>query len=109
LGICQNLSTAFHPQTDSISENKNQWVEQYLRLITANQSDWSGWLAVATLVHNNLVNATISFPPSQLLVGWEPPLTPEQGTKSNNLMAGQHAENLQNNRALAIEALNKVA
>jgi hypothetical protein len=60
-------------------------------------------------VHNNSANATTGFPPSQLLVGWEPPLTPEQGTKSNNLTAEQHVEHLHNNRTLAIEALNKVA
>ena len=30
LGIQQNLSTAFHPQTDRLSEWKNQWVKQYL-------------------------------------------------------------------------------
>jgi Integrase zinc binding domain len=30
LGIAQNLSTAFHPQTDGLSERKNQWIEQYL-------------------------------------------------------------------------------
>jgi len=30
LGVQQNLSTAFHPQTDGLSERKNQWVEQYL-------------------------------------------------------------------------------
>ena len=30
LGIEQNLSTVFHPQTDGLSERKNQWVEQYL-------------------------------------------------------------------------------
>jgi len=30
LGIQQNLSMAFHPQTDGLSERKNQWVEQYL-------------------------------------------------------------------------------
>ena len=75
----------------------------------ANQSDWSDCLAVATLVYNNSANATTSFPLHQLLIAWEPPLTPEQGTKSNKLMAEQHAENLQNNRTLAIEALNKVA
>jgi transposase InsO family protein len=36
LGIHQNLSTVFHPQTDGLSERTNQWVEQYLRLITTN-------------------------------------------------------------------------
>ena len=30
LGIQQNLSTAFHPQTDGISERANQWLKQYL-------------------------------------------------------------------------------
>jgi transposase InsO family protein len=30
LGIRQNLSTVFHPQTDGLSERKNQWIEQYL-------------------------------------------------------------------------------
>ena len=34
LGITQNLLTAFHPQTNSLSEHKNQWVEQYLQLVT---------------------------------------------------------------------------
>ena len=35
LGIQQNLSSAFHLQTDGLSERKNQWVEQYLHLVTA--------------------------------------------------------------------------
>ena len=30
LGIKCNISMMFHPQTDSLSERKNQWVEQYL-------------------------------------------------------------------------------
>jgi len=54
LGVAQNLSTAFHPQTDGLSERKNQWVEQYLRLLTAGQQeDWSKWLSIATAVHND--------------------------------------------------------
>ena len=41
LGIMQNLLTAFHPQTNGLSERKNQWVEQYLQLITsAAPEDW---------------------------------------------------------------------
>src|ERR1700760_4846605 len=39
LNIHQNLSTAFHPQTDGLSERKNQWVEQFLRMVTTAQQD----------------------------------------------------------------------
>ncbi len=50
LGIQRNLSTAFHPQTDRLSERKNQWVEQYLRLVTSNNpKGWTHWLVLATV------------------------------------------------------------
>jgi transposase InsO family protein len=78
LGINQNLSMAFHPQTDGLSERTNQWVEQYLRLITVNQAKWSKWLAMATAVHNNSRNSTTGFAPNELLIGWEPPLVVQQ-------------------------------
>ena len=54
LGIQQNLSTTAHPQMDGLSEQKNQWIEQYLRLVTGGQPEnWPDWLAIATAVHNN--------------------------------------------------------
>jgi hypothetical protein len=78
LDINENLLTAFHPQTDSLSERTNQWVEQYLCLITVNQTNWSKWLLMATAVHNNSRNSTTGFAPNELLIGWEPPLTADQ-------------------------------
>ena len=33
LHVQQNVSTAFHPQMNGLSERKNQWVEQFLRLV----------------------------------------------------------------------------
>ena len=33
LQIRQNISSAFHPQTDGLSERANQWIEQFLRLV----------------------------------------------------------------------------
>jgi hypothetical protein len=65
LKINQNLSSAFHPQTDGISERKNQWVEQYLRLVTsASPEDWTHWLAIAMAVHNNWKNETTGLLPN---------------------------------------------
>jgi len=63
-------------------------------LITTNQEDWSDWLAVAMLVHNNLANSTTGFTPNKLLIGWEPPLTAEQGELSNNITAEEQATKL---------------
>ena len=77
LEIQQNISMAFHPQTDGLTKRTTQWVEQYLRLITANQEDWSNWLAIATVIHNNARNATTGYSLNQLLIGLEPNLIPE--------------------------------
>ena len=87
LGIQQNISMAFHPQTDSLMERTNQWVEQYLHLILANQKDWSTWLPVATMVHNNLASVTTGKTPHQLIIGITPPLSPEQQNNVNNVLA----------------------
>ena len=85
LGIEQNLSSAFHPQTDGLSERKNQWIEQYLRIVTSQHpEDWTNWLALATAVHNNRRNATTGLSPNQILLGIEPPLVPQKETPTGN-------------------------
>jgi len=110
IGAKQNLSTAFHPQTDGLSERKNQWVEQYLRLVTsAQQEDWSQWLTVASTVHNDHVNTTLGAAPSEILLGYRPTLHPDQNVPSNNQTAEQRMETLHQKRTQAIAAINKVA
>jgi hypothetical protein len=70
---------------DGISERKNQWVKQYLRLVTsASPEDWTHWLAIATAVHNNWKNETIGLLSNQILLGYEPTLQSEVGALSNN-------------------------
>ena len=64
LGVTWNLSMAYHPQTNRLLERKNQWVEQFLRLVANNQEEWSTVLLLATLVHNNSQNATIRMSPN---------------------------------------------
>jgi len=91
-------------------ERKNQWVEQYLRLIAnAQQEDWSQWLTVATTVHNDHVNATLGMMPSEILLGYRPTLHPNQNVPSSNQTAEQRMETLHQKRTQAIAAINKVA
>src|SRR6266851_8397387 len=109
LGIAWNLSTAYHPQTNGLSEWKNQWVEQFLQLVATNQEDWSTALPLATLVHNNLQNATIRTSLNQLLIGLEPPATLSQVEGTSNPLAEQRVRQLREWRILATQALNQAA
>jgi len=109
LGIVWNLSTVYHPQTDGLTERKNQWIEQYLCLVTTNQEDWSMMLPLATLVHNNAKNGTMGFVPNNLLIGREPPATPEQAEGTDNPLAEQRVTQLRQWRILATHALNNAA
>jgi hypothetical protein len=54
LGVEQNLSMVFHPQTDGLFKWKNQWIKQYLRLMSfMAPKDWTYWLVLASAIHNN--------------------------------------------------------
>jgi transposase InsO family protein len=109
LRISWNLSTAYHPQTDGLSEQKNQWVKQFLRLVTTNQADWPTMLALAMLMHNNTKTSTTGYTPNRLILGLEPPGIPDHGEGSDNPLAEECADQLRQRRILAQEALNKVA
>ena len=104
-----NLSTAYHPQTNGLTEWKNQWVEQFLCLISTNQNDWSTMLPLTTLVHNNAQNLTTGLAPNQLLNGLEPTVTPDQSTNSNNPTAELRVDQLRQQRKQATTALNNAA
>jgi len=110
LGIQQNLSTAFHPQTDGLSERKNQWVEQYLRLVTsASPEDWTHWLSLASAVHNNRKNATTGLSPNEMLIGYETKLVPTDAPTTNNETVQQRIQLLVQKREQAIQAINRAA
>ena len=109
LGIEQNISTAFHPQTDGISEQKNQWVELFLRHLTSNQQDdWSDWLTVATAVHNHFKNATTKVTPIEALLGYLPRLD-YLGPPSMNERAEERTINAHQKWVQAKEAINRWA
>src|SRR6267142_397841 len=108
LDITQNLSTTFHPQPDKLSEQKNQWIEQYLRLVTSsNPEHWMQWLDIALAVHNNQRNTTIGLSPNQILIRYETTLAPPEMPPSNNQTTENRIKNMMEHRAQAIDAINK--
>ena len=110
LGIQQNLSTASHPQMDGLSEQKNQWVEQYMRLVTGGQpQDWPDGLAVATTVHNNWRNRTMGLLPNQILLGIKPILHPSEYHVTNNKAMERRVKRMEETQEQATRAINKKA
>ena len=111
LGIDRNISTAYHPQTDGLSEQKNQWVEQYLRFVTsASQDDWSNWLTIATAVHNNYPNATTCIAPIEALLGYFPQITIELPYPPTTVQPiNDRTQKATEKRKQAKEALNEAA
>ena len=95
---------------DRLSEWKNQWVEQYMRLVTGGQpKDWSDWLAIATAVHNNWKNSTTGLSPNQILLGIEPMLHPSEHHITNNEAMERRVERMEEAQGQATRAINKKA
>ncbi len=87
IGAQQNILTAFHPHTDGLSERKNQWIEQYLRIVTSMApEDWTNWLSIATAMHNDQKNVTTGLSPNQILWGGEPHLLTNEGDEVKSQM-----------------------
>jgi hypothetical protein len=110
LGIEQNISMAFHLQTDGLSKRKNQWVKRYLRLVTSTApEDWTQWLALMLAMHNNWRNTTTGLSPNQILLGYEITLNPRNVPQTPNKLAEEWHRVMMQRRAQAIEAINQAA
>ena len=103
----QNLSTAFHPPTDGISEWANQWLEQYLHLTVLHQEDWAQWLPMATAVHNNAQNTTTQQTPNTVLMGFTPTLAPSSNQKFGVPAADDRIMKMVQARKTAIDIINQ--
>jgi RNase H-like domain found in reverse transcriptase/Integrase zinc binding domain len=73
LGVKQNISMAYHPQTDRQSERTNQSLEQYLHMVcTNNQHSWAEWLPLAQYTRNSWPSSTMKKTPYELILGYTP-------------------------------------
>ena len=73
LDIKQNISTAYHPQTDGASERTNQALEQYLQVFCGTQqNNWHTWLPLTQYTKNSWPSTTTKRTPFDLLIGYTP-------------------------------------
>jgi transposase InsO family protein len=73
LGIKQNLSSAYHPQTDGQSEKTNQHVETGLRIFCNFQQDnWVHYIPMIQYAINAQPSATTKQTPYELWMGFTP-------------------------------------
>lgn len=109
LAIKRRLSTAFHPQTDGLTERVNHQVEQYLRLFCDDaQILWADKLQLAQFAHNTAVNSATGYTPAYLMFGTEPigpaTITSKAG---QSVSAEDRVRSLRHARDLADKNLSK--
>ena len=108
LGIDQNISFTFHPQTDGQFEQTNQWVEQYLQIYgNFQQNNWVDWLPMAQFVYNSWLSHTTGFTPFQLLMGFTPKLEATSQKDSPFPSIKQWKINLEQRHDCVQEAIQK--
>jgi hypothetical protein len=107
LGIKQNISTAYHPQTDGQSERTNQSLEQYLRIMCAkDQHTWAEWLPLAQYVRNSWPSSTTKKSPYELILGYIPQV--HQPTRQSTVPSVmERLQTIKSNREAALEALQQ--
>ncbi len=77
LQVEHKASTAYHPQTDGLSERTNQTLEAYLRAYVSYQQDnWVDYLPLAEFAFNNNINLSTNMSPFYANFGFHPSFEP---------------------------------
>lgn len=109
LGIKQNLSTAYHSQTDGQTEHVNQELEQYLcAFCNFQQDNWSSLLPFAEFAHNIRHYSAINESPFKALMGYHPRFTDIQPCRTNNSTVEERIKLLERMRE-EIDASSRIA
>ena len=93
LGTKLLMSTAFHPQTDGVTERANRTVNQILRaIVNDDQDNWVDCLPAVELAINNSINASSGFSPFELNYGRNPYMGQINETQSPFKGVSEYAE-----------------
>ena len=89
-------STAYHPQTDGLTERTNQTLETYLcAYCSYQQDDWVDYLALAEFSFNNLENSSTRQTPFFANLGFHPTFEPRITERSTVPAAANLASRLE--------------
>ena len=81
LGIKRRLFTAFHPQTNSQTEQQNSIIEAYLQaFVNFKQNDWARLLLMAKFAYNNAKNSSTGHTLFELNCSYHPRVSFEEDT-----------------------------
>ena len=84
LGIEHGLTTAYHPQSNGLTERTNQEIEKYLRLfVSKRQDDWVDLLPMAEFVLNSRIHSSHGMTPFEVMYGYTPDFTIPVGTTTS--------------------------
>jgi hypothetical protein len=102
MGVKQNLSMAYHPQTDGQTERANQEIHAYMRIfVDYHQDDWVDVLPKAVFSYNTKLQSAIGTLPFEMAKGRQPNRGTEPAKKTKYLNAEQFAKHM---RLVADEA-----
>jgi hypothetical protein len=93
-GARPNMSTAYHPQTDGLTERWNQEIKKYLQFYTKNETDWAALLPFAMAAYNNRVNKSLGCSPFYALFGYHPNTEFRISNAMSNQTVEQYLEHL---------------
>jgi len=109
------MSTAFHPETDDLSENSNLTVVRYLGgFATHDPANWDDYLQSAEYANDSSVHSSTKRMLFELDFGYEPPLLldliadlqrPEANESAKKLQGHEFVERLQHILAVARDEL----
>jgi hypothetical protein len=90
LSVQHNLSTAYHPSTDGVTERVIQTLKQYLRnFIEYQQSDWADYIPFAEFAYNNSMHSSIQMSPFRANYGYDFNLTFNYNTEGSVPAVGE--------------------
>jgi transposase InsO family protein len=105
LGIKSNLTTAYHPQTDSTTKQVNQEIEAYLSIYcSAHPTEWKNSLSTLEFTHNNWQHADQTHTSFELMNGKAPVAIPTTIENTKFPSVAEKIKNLVTSREEALAA-----